>query len=199
MALTPLNSHDIPFLFMGYQRGTCRAASSRPSAEAAARDEKNEMTLFAGTFENKVDGKGRVSVPASFRAELEGRHNNAVYIYPSLEFQAIEACPVEWMEEMKAGIQRLPKFSKERRALGMSIFGPARLLRFDDGGRLILPKDLADQAGITGRAVFVGIGESFLIWNPEAASAALDDAFRTVVDEALTVDTASGGKNSGES
>ncbi len=157
------------------------------------------MTLFAGTFENKVDGKGRVSVPAPFRAELGGRHNNEVYIYPSLEFQAIEACPVEWMEEMKAGIQRLPKFSKERRALGMSIFGRARLLRFDDGGRLVLPKELADQAGIAGRAVFIGIGESFLIWNTKAAGVALDDASRTVVDEALTVDTGNGGKNNGDS
>jgi MraZ protein len=147
------------------------------------------MALFAGTFENKVDGKGRVSVPAPFRAELEDGHAGAVYLYPSLEFEAIEACTVEWMEEMKAGIARLPKFSKERRALSMSVFGRARLIRLEETGRLVLPKDMADRAGVGEKACFIGMGESFLIWNPEAAEAELNGATQTVIDEGLTIDT----------
>lgn len=148
------------------------------------------MALFAGTFVNKVDGKGRVSVPAPFRAELEGQHDNALYLYPSLEYEtAIEACPVDWMKAMKAGIRKLPKFSKQHGALSMSVFGRARLVRFEDGGRLVLPRDLAENAGIADRAAFVGAGDSFLIWNPEKADQALDAALRTVIDEGLTVDT----------
>lgn len=155
------------------------------------------MALFAGTFENKVDGKGRVSVPAPFRAELEGDRANAVYLYPSLEFPAIEACPVEWMEEMKTSLKKLPKFSKERRALSMSIFARARLVRFEDGGRFVLPKDFADIAGIDDRAAFVGLGETFLVWNPDAALAALDEASQMVIDNELTVETAGDGGNGG--
>ena len=147
------------------------------------------MALFAGTFENKVDGKGRVSVPAPFRAELEGGHAGAVYLYPSLEFDAIEACTVEWMEEMKAGIARLPKFSKERRALSMSVFGRARLIRLEETGRLVLPNDMADRAGVADKAAFVGMGDSFLIWNPEAAEAELSGASQTVIEEGLTIET----------
>lgn len=148
------------------------------------------MALFAGTFENRVDGKGRVSVPASFRAEMEGQHNNALYLFPSLEYPgAIEACPIGWMEAMKAGIRKLPKFSKQRRALSMSVFGRARLIRFEDGGRLVLPRDLADQAGISESAAFVGMGDSFLIWSPEKAGLEVEAASRTVIDEELTVDT----------
>ena len=148
------------------------------------------MALFAGTFENKIDGKGRVSVPASFRAELEGRYNNALYLFPSLEIpDAIEACPVEWMEAMKAGIQKLPKFSKERRVLNMSVFGRARLVRFEDGGRLVLPRDMAEKAGIGDRAAFVGMGDSFLIWNPEKAEQEIGAASQIVIDEELTVET----------
>ena len=157
------------------------------------------MVLFAGTFENKVDGKGRVSVPAPFRAELEGGHAGAVYLYPSLEFDAIEACTVEWMEEMKAGIARLPKFSKERRALSMSVFGRARLIRLEGTGRLVLPKDMADRAGVGEKAAFVGMGDSFLIWNPEAAEAELSGATETVVSEGLTIEPSfnSGGGREG--
>ena len=150
------------------------------------------MALFAGTFENKVDRKGRVSVPAAFRAELEGQHNNAVYLYPSPEFPAIEACPVSWMEEMKANIKQLPKFSPERKALVLSVFGRARLFRFEEDGRLILPKDFADRAGITDRAAFVGMADTFLIWNPEAAETALEEASQAVIDKGLTVETADG-------
>ncbi len=148
------------------------------------------MALFAGTFENKVDRKGRVSVPAAFRAEIEGQHNNAVYLYPSPEFPAIEACPVEWMEEMKTNIKKLPKFSSQRKALVLSLFGRARLFRFEEDGRLILPKDFVERAGIGERAAFVGMGDTFLIWNPEAAEAALEEASRTVIEEGLTVETA---------
>ncbi len=155
------------------------------------------MALFAGTFENKVDGKGRVSVPASFRAELEDQRNNAVYLYPSLEFPAIEACPVDWMEEMKASIKQLPKFSRERRVLSMSIFARARLVRFEDGGRFILPKDFAEAAGVTDRAAFVGMGETFLIWTPEAAADAVEQASQAVVDEELTVETLASGWGDG--
>ena len=146
------------------------------------------MALFAGTFENKVDGKGRVSVPAQFRTELEGGHAGAIYLYPSLECDAIEACTVEWMEEMKAGIARLPKFSKERRALSMSVFGRARLTRLEETGRLVLPKDMADRAGIAEKAAFIGMGDSFLIWNPGAAEAELYGATAIVINEGLTID-----------
>ncbi len=140
------------------------------------------MAIFAGTFENKVDSKGRVSVPAPFRAELAGQTGGGVYLYPSLTDPAIEACPPEWMEEMKAHLKRLPPFSPARRKLTLAIFGPARLVKLDDDGRLVLPKDFGELAGIDGRATFVGLADTFQIWSPEKAILAETDAKNHLVE-----------------
>ncbi len=151
------------------------------------------MALFAGTFENKVDGKGRVSVPAPFRAELEGNHNDTVYLYPSLEFPgAIEACTVEWMQQMTANLKRLPKGSKKRKALTATFFARARRVRLEDGGRFVLPREFGEMAGIQDRAAFVGWAEVFLVWNPDDATRAMDEFAQMAIDEELEVDTFAG-------
>ncbi|MGB0749443.1 MAG: division/cell wall cluster transcriptional repressor MraZ [Magnetospiraceae bacterium] len=143
------------------------------------------MALFAGTFENKVDAKGRVSIPAPFRAELEGQAPGGVYLYPSLTSTCLTGCTVEWMEEMKAGLKSLPTFSKKRQALTTAIFGRARLVKLDDDGRIVLPRDFADQAGIDNKAAFVGLAETFEIWNPDAAAKAQEDAVSLLLEEGL--------------
>ena len=147
------------------------------------------MALFAGTFENKVDGKGRTSVPAQFRAELECQKNNAVYLYPSRELPAIEACSVEWMNKMRASVNRKqPKHNKSRLSLQLLVFGRSQLVRLEDGGRLVLPQQFRNRAGITDSAVFIGIGDTFIICNPETIDGAFDDAEQHVEEEDLALE-----------
>lgn len=143
------------------------------------------MALFAGTFENRIDGKGRVSVPAPFRAELE--RASAVYLCPSFTGRTIKGYPVEWMEELKAGLRALPEFSPQRQALSTALFGRARLIQIDPDGRIVLPRDLADGAGIADKAAFVGQGDSFEIWEPAEAAKAQDEAVRQVLEQGLTI------------
>ena len=145
------------------------------------------MALFAGTYENKVDSKGRISVPAPFRAELEGQRANQLFLFPSFTCGAIEAGPVEWMEEIKQGLKDRREFSKERRALTTAIFGRARPVRLDDMGRLVMPRDFAQFAGISGRATFVGQADTFQIWEPAAAQKAQEEAVRQVIENGLTL------------
>ena len=125
------------------------------------------MTLFAGTFENKVDRKGRVSLPADFRSELPEGGERIVYIYPSPRHEALEACDKAFMKRIVEAIEARPLYSDDEEDLNQSIVATARKALLDETGRLVLPPDHAAHAGISDLAVFVGQGNRFQIWAPE--------------------------------
>ena len=124
------------------------------------------MALFTGTFENKVDRKGRVSLPADFRAELPDSGDRVVYIYPSPRHDALEACDKAFMQRLVEAIEDRPLYSDEEEDLNQSIVAQARKAQLDETGRLVLPSEQAGFAGISDKAVFVGQGSRFQIWSP---------------------------------
>lgn len=126
------------------------------------------MGLFLSTFVNKVDSKGRVSVPASFRAALAQESFQGLVAFRSYKYQAIECCSYTRMEMLSGSLDNLDMFSDEQDDLTATIFADALQLPFDGDGRIILPKKLADFAHITERAAFVGRGATFQIWSPES-------------------------------
>lgn len=128
------------------------------------------MALFLSTFVNKVDRKGRVSVPASFRAALTGQSFAGIVAFRSFKTAAIEASGIDRIEEMSARLDALDQFSEDNESLA-SIFADAQQLSFDSEGRIVLPEVLAEHAGITESAAFVGLGRTFQIWEPEAHKA----------------------------
>lgn len=122
--------------------------------------------MFFGTHDNKVDRKGRVSVPASFRAALSSPEANAIVAFPSFTDPVIEAWPVGRMRRLQDGLDDLDQFSQEQRDFASLIFAEARLLNLDNEGRIVLPEELARHAAITERALFVGQGGTFHVWEP---------------------------------
>lgn len=135
------------------------------------------MTSFLSTFVNKVDRKGRISVPAPFRSALAEQSFQGIIAYPSLSDPAIEAFGRDVLEHMsrRRFDQTLEDGDFERALLGAegddaveTIMAMARELPFDGDGRIVLPAQLAESAGITDRAAFVGRGTRFQIWAPEA-------------------------------
>jgi MraZ protein len=124
------------------------------------------LALFLSTFINKVDRKGRVSVPHTFRSALVGQNFNGIIAYRSFKLTAIEASGVDRMEEMSARLDALPEFSEDRDALS-SIFADAQQLAFDGEGRIVLPEALVQHAGIGESAAFIGLGPTFQIWEPD--------------------------------
>ena len=126
------------------------------------------MAVFIGTFENKVDKKGRVSVPATFRQALGGQGFQGIVAFPSHRTDALEACGMDFMEEMKSRLGGFDLFSDEQDDLAFSIFSDSHQVPFDGEGRVVLPKELLEFAGITDRAAFVGKGDIFQIWEPDA-------------------------------
>lgn len=125
------------------------------------------MAVFLSTFENKVDGKGRVSVPATFRAALEKERSTGLILYPSFKHDCLEGCGDERIEQIAEAIDALDAFSEEAENL-QTILADSVRLTIDGDGRVMLPKQMIDAAGLDGVAMFVGLGKSFQIWEPSA-------------------------------
>jgi len=124
--------------------------------------------MFFGTYENKVDRKGRVSVPFNIRQAIGASPFAGIVAFASYRENAIEACTYEFLERINDSIDTLNLFSKEQDDLATSILGNSHSLSFDPEGRINLPQDLITCAGITDRAAFVGKGPLFQIWEPGA-------------------------------
>lgn len=124
------------------------------------------MTLFLSTYINKVDKKGRVSVPANFRVALQKEDFQGIIVYSSFVNQCIEACGMNRMARLSESIDNLDPYSEERDAFAAAILGGSFQLPFDGEGRIILPESLMHDVGINEQAVFVGKGATFEIWTP---------------------------------
>jgi len=127
--------------------------------------------LYVSTACNKIDAKGRVSVPADFRKVLAGREFEGVYAFPSFTNPVIECGGEELLEDMKALIAELDPFDEDREAFELVVMGETKKLAFDANGRILLPDEFVEFAGLAGYAQFVGLGDRFQIWSPEAYAA----------------------------
>ncbi len=128
------------------------------------------MALFLDSHVHKIDRKGRVSVPAQFRAALMNQSFAGVIAFPSFRenCDAIEACGMDRMDQLSESLDNLDPFSNAQNDMASVLFGAAVQLPFDGEGRIMLPRHLLDGAGITDKTVFVGCGQTFQIWAPDA-------------------------------
>ena len=122
--------------------------------------------MFLSTFENKLDKKGRVSVPASFRSHLSNLGYNGVICYPSFNNQSIEAWPQDRIEKISNTIDSLNPFEEKRDYFATSILSESINLQFDSEGRISLTQKLLKHAKIKNSMLFVGQGKTFQIWEP---------------------------------
>ena len=127
------------------------------------------MGLFLSTTQNKVDRKGRVSVPAHFRAALSGQ--SGVVLYRSFTQPCVEGCGIDFLNRLSESTQDMAVFSPEQDEITSLIFADSRELSWDPEGRIVLPEDLLAHANITETAAFVGKGQTFQIWEPAAYTA----------------------------
>ena len=145
------------------------------------------MAVFIGTFENKVDQKGRVSVPAVFRQTLAGLSFNGIVAFRSHRADAIEGCGMDFMEQMIARVSEIDLFSETHDDLATTIFSDSQQLPFDGTGRIMLPQGFREHAGITDKAAFVGKGPIFQIWEPGRLQAHKDEARDRARSQGLTL------------
>ena len=124
--------------------------------------------MFLSVYENRLDKKGRVSVPASFRSHLSNLGYNGVVCYPSFNNQSIEAWPQDRIEKISNAIDALNPFEEKKDYFATAILSESINLQFDSEGRISLTPKLLKHAKIKSTMIFVGQGKTFQIWEPTA-------------------------------
>lgn len=125
------------------------------------------MDRFVSTFTNKVDAKGRVSIPAPFRAILErDGYTGGIYCYPALDTVALDAGGERLAKKIDDLLDSFPDPSDERDEIAVALYGDAQVLGIDQDGRIVLPEQLRAHARISGQVTFVGLGYKFQMWEP---------------------------------
>jgi MraZ protein len=133
------------------------------------------MSQFLGTHQNRLDAKGRVSVPAPFRTALRpGADTEApvtAILRPSHKYACIECWPVAKFEALAASMSKLAQFSDAHEDMAAALYADAFPVEADKEGRIVLPAELVSHANLSGQVSFMGMGDTFQIWEPEAGAA----------------------------
>ena len=123
--------------------------------------------MFLSNFENKLDKKGRISVPATFRSHLSSMGYSGFISYPSFNNIALEACSQDRIEKLSNTIDSLNPFEEKRDFFATSILSESENLQFDTEGRISLSEKLLNHAKIKNNILFVGLGKTFQVWEPK--------------------------------
>jgi MraZ protein len=147
------------------------------------------MTQFLGSHQNRIDAKGRVSVPASFRNFLKppGDDMPALILRPSHKHPCIEGWPGAVFAALSRPLETHDLFSESHDDFAAALYADAFAIEPDKEGRIILPDWLIAHAGITDTAVFMGLGRTFQIWEPAAAEQRRAEARQRTRERGLTL------------
>ncbi len=148
------------------------------------------MSQFLGTHQNRLDSKGRVSIPASFRARLRNGSDDApatLILSPSHKYPCIEAWPEPVFEALAEPLGRLDLFSDDQDDFLTALYADATRVEADKEGRIIVPDLLVQFAGLTDGVVFMGRGRTFQIWEPAAGERRRAEARNATRTRGLTL------------
>ena len=126
------------------------------------------MSQFLGTHTNRLDAKGRVSIPAPFRAALRGANGAELVLRPSHKHACIEGWPAAAFQALAAPLDELDMFGEAHDELAAALYADAHPTEPDKEGRIVLPAELIAHASLSDSVVFMGLGKTFQIWEPAA-------------------------------
>jgi MraZ protein len=142
------------------------------------------MGQFSGYFLNKLDQKGRVSVPSTYRdvLKLSSRKGDKdmplapVVLRPSHQQPCIEGWTETAYDALKAHFDSYDLFSEDYEDLSVALFGDAMETATDSDGRIIVPDYMREHAGLPDTVMFIGGKDKFQLWEPEAGRRRLAEA-----------------------
>jgi len=131
--------------------------------------------LFQGSALNAVDAKGRVSVPAFLRSVIERRGDARTIVLAKHDsFACLSAYDPAYAALRHEKIERLlekqetdPAAELEYARRTMMAFGATEEVPYDSSGRIIVPPMMRKKGQLDELALFIGVGETFQIWNPK--------------------------------
>ena len=145
------------------------------------------MNLFLSQFFNKIDKKGRVSLPSQYRNILSKKSNNEIILFKSLKFKSIEGCSSERIDKIADKIEELDIFSDDQDDFATSIFSEIIPTKLDKEGRFLIPENLKLYSNISNEVTFIGQGHYFQIWEPQAATERQKKSRERLVKEKRTL------------
>ncbi len=148
------------------------------------------MERFASSVVNNVDRKGRVSIPAAFRAALGGQSN--LHCLMSLEHPVVEAGGPTMTAMYEKRLEQMDPLSEEFELWSHHILGDSVELKLDSEGRIMLNDRIREQTGIEDRVLFEGRGLSFWLWEPTRYEAYRNNARERVREMRRQLGSASG-------
>jgi|TARA_B110000967_G_C18824965_1_gene530830 MraZ protein len=116
---------------------------------------------------NKIDSKGRISIPAPFRSVLEFQGYPGVYLFPSFTSKAVDGGGQDLIDQISLSVEKMQLFAEETDALSTALFADTYSLSYDQDGRISLPEILIEHANLSEKVIFVGQGRKFQMWNPD--------------------------------
>jgi len=147
--------------------------------------------MFIGDYTFKVDAKGRMSIPAPYRRELEQGDPSAdasgrtkmVLVFGHEGKKFLEVYTMDGFRRLTDEINAMPRGSRERQILSTFVLGMSVVIEVDGDGRLVLPQRQRAKIGLENEAYFIGVGETFQIWKPETFEAENARRTRAVFEE----------------
>ncbi len=134
------------------------------------------MDAFISTYTNRLDAKGRVSIPAPFRAVLAVDGFDGLYCCPTLDRRAVDAGGNALRQKIRQMLANFEPLSEDHELLSTTLIGESEVLKLDQDGRVILSDTIREHAGIADRVTFVGQDYKFQIWEPERFIAYREEA-----------------------
>lgn len=124
------------------------------------------MAGFVSNYTNKLDAKGRVSIPAPFRSALAKDGYEGLYCFRSFNAPTVDAGGFQLLNVLESRLADFDPMTEEHEALAMTFYGASEQLRIDSEGRVVFTDTIREHAGIEKDVVFVGMNYKFQIWNP---------------------------------
>ncbi|MES5099625.1 division/cell wall cluster transcriptional repressor MraZ [Agrobacterium sp. BA1120] len=126
------------------------------------------MGRFLSNVTNRIDAKGRVSVPSLFRSVLAERGIQELYCLQDFAFPAISVGGPDLLERYERQIASMDAFSPEANAMSLLVHGGGVFMKLDAEGRLMVTDFIREFTAITTEVTFVGRADHFQLWQPEA-------------------------------
>jgi MraZ protein len=133
---------------------------------------------FTGNIDAKVDEKGRVFVPSSFRKILAREESSQGLIMRRDVFQSCLVLYPQsvWDEQVDAITARTNMFDRQGRDALRRFVAGAESIVLDSGGRMLIPKRYLEETGIQNEVRFIGVDNTIEIWSKKAAEALLENS-----------------------
>ena len=145
------------------------------------------MLNLIGTYECKVDVKGRLMVPAALKKQLNPVVEKGFVVKRAVFQQCLELYPIEEWNALMQKVSQLNRFNRKNNDFIRRFTAGVRTLELDAAGRLLIPKDLMSFAGISKDIVISSSINIVELWDKEKYEKAIDDAANDFADLAEDV------------